>query len=67
MEITRAGIACPIYPAITKELVHLVLSAQSPFPQREHVKDRWCPAGCHLLHPDRWRKEMPPLPGGDDA
>ncbi|MFJ8692856.1 hypothetical protein [Streptomyces roseolilacinus] len=63
MEITRAAIACPLCRTITEELVYLVLSAQSPFPQREQVKDRWCPAGCHLLNPVRWRKEMPPLPG----
>ncbi|WP_329202780.1 MULTISPECIES: hypothetical protein [unclassified Streptomyces] len=67
MEITRAGIACPLCPTITEELVYLVLSAQSPFPLREVIRDRWRPAGCHLLQLDHWRKEMPPLPRDNDA
>jgi hypothetical protein len=67
MEITRDGIPCALCHRVTTELVYLVRSAQSSFPQREHVKDRWCPAGCHLFHHDRWRKKMPPLPGDEDA
>ncbi|WP_159011512.1 MULTISPECIES: hypothetical protein [unclassified Streptomyces] len=67
MEIIRAGIPCPLCSAITEELVYLVLSAEFSFPQREVVRDRWCPADCHLLHPDRWREEMPPLPGDEGA
>lgn len=65
MEITRAGIGCPLCPAITEEPVYLVLSAQFSFPQREHVKDRWCPAGCRQLQPVRWKEAMPLLPGDD--
>ncbi|MEU0102906.1 hypothetical protein [Streptomyces sp. NPDC006267] len=50
MEITRDGIACVPCRTTTQERVYLVLSAQSPFPQREVIRDRWCPTGCHLVH-----------------
>lgn len=63
MEITRDGIACALCGTTTQELVYLVLSAQSFFPQREVINDRWCPADCHLLHPDQWREVMPSLRG----
>ncbi|MFE2609934.1 hypothetical protein ACFXDI_42965 [Streptomyces mirabilis] len=63
MEITRDGIACALCHTPTVELVYLVLSAQSPFPRREDVKDRWCPAGCHRVYPERWKETMPLLPG----
>jgi hypothetical protein len=42
-------------------LVYLVRSAQFSFPQREVIQDRWCPAGCHQLQPDRWKETMPLL------
>ncbi|MCY0930854.1 hypothetical protein OTB20_32620 [Streptomyces sp. H27-H1] len=61
MEITRDGIACALCRTTTQERVYLVLSHQSSFPQREVIRDRWCPAGCHLAHPARWREVMPPL------
>ncbi|WP_190136137.1 hypothetical protein [Streptomyces longispororuber] len=66
MEITRDGIPCALCHTVTTELVYLVLSAQSSFPQREVIKDRWCPAGCHQLQPARWKEAMPLL-SGDDA
>ncbi|MGW1627639.1 hypothetical protein [Streptomyces sp. NPDC002172] len=65
MHTTRAGIACPLCHTPTTELVYLVLSAQSLFPQREDVQDRWCPTGCRELHPIQWKETMPPLPGDD--
>ncbi|WP_146608224.1 hypothetical protein [Streptomyces sp. NTH33] len=61
MHTTRTGIACALCHTPTTEVVYLVLSAQSPFPQREDVKDRWCPAGCHLPRPEQWKEAMPPL------
>ncbi|MDX3130901.1 hypothetical protein PV367_14130 [Streptomyces europaeiscabiei] len=45
--------------------MYQVLTAQSPFPQREDVQKRWCPAGCHQLHPVDWKEAMPLLPGDD--
>ncbi|MFJ2565751.1 hypothetical protein ACIO02_22815 [Streptomyces sp. NPDC087568] len=65
MEITRDGITCALCRATTKERVYLVLSAQSTFPQREEVKRRWCPVGCHLVYPERWKETMPLRPGVD--
>ncbi|WP_327348992.1 hypothetical protein [Streptomyces europaeiscabiei] len=61
MGITRAGIACALWHTATKELVCLVLSHQSLFLQREVINERWCPGGCHLIHPTQWRETMPPL------
>ncbi|MFF3934206.1 hypothetical protein [Streptomyces hirsutus] len=61
MEITRDGITCALCHTATKELVYLVLSAQSPFPQREVINDCWCPADCHLTHPMQRKEAMPPL------
>ncbi|MGW2103646.1 hypothetical protein ACWCPX_39450 [Streptomyces olivaceoviridis] len=63
MEITRDGIPCPLCHTATTELVYLVLSAQFSFPQREVIKDRWCPAGCRELHRVQWEEAMPLLPG----
>ncbi|MEU0664096.1 hypothetical protein [Streptomyces lavendulocolor] len=65
MEITRDGIPCTLCHRGTTELVYLVLSAQSPFPLREQINDRWCPTGCHLTRPDQWSETMPLLPGSD--
>ncbi|MER5689502.1 hypothetical protein [Streptomyces sp. NPDC002205] len=65
MEITRDGIACALCHTATTELVYLVLSAQSPFSQREQINDRWCPVGCHRTHPVRWKEAMPPLRSDD--
>ncbi|MEU9983773.1 hypothetical protein [Streptomyces sp. NPDC050856] len=65
MHTTRTGIACALCHTPTTELVYLVLSAQWSFPQREVVQDRWCPAGCHQLHPVEWKEAMPLLPGDD--
>jgi len=64
MEITRDGIPCALCHTATTELVYLVLSAQFSFPQREVIKDRRCPSGCHQLQP---RKEAMPLLPGDDV
>ncbi|MGW0497484.1 hypothetical protein ACWD0Z_19230 [Streptomyces sp. NPDC003007] len=49
----------------TTELVYQVFSAQSPFPQREDVQDRWCTAGCDQLRRVEWKEAMPLLPGDD--
>ncbi|MEU1457175.1 hypothetical protein [Streptomyces avermitilis] len=65
MEITRDGIACALCCTPTTEVVYQVLSSQSPFPQREDVQERWCPAGCDQLHPVEWKETMPLLPGDD--
>ncbi|NEA87122.1 hypothetical protein G3I31_22615 [Streptomyces sp. SID9913] len=66
MEITRDGIPCALCHTVTTQLGYLVLSAPFSFPQREVIKDRWCPTGCHQLQSARWKKAMP-LAAGDDA
>ncbi|MFJ5900878.1 hypothetical protein ACIQFZ_36960 [Streptomyces sp. NPDC093064] len=65
MNIIRTGMLCALCHTATKELVYLVLSAQSPVPQREMMNDRWCPAGCHLIHRVQWKEGMPPLHSSD--
>ncbi|BAU68548.1 hypothetical protein SAVERM_1p101 (plasmid) [Streptomyces avermitilis MA-4680 = NBRC 14893] len=69
VEITRDAIACALCHTPTTELVYLVLSAQSPYPQREDVKDRWCPAAATGSIPSDGRRRCRYCPATtpDDA